>query len=69
MAMLEFIITTYPGGILWLLLAFIIILKIKKNEDFHKSDIVIRSLHIICVCFFMVLGVGIIGIKLFNTFH
>ena len=67
--MLEFIITTYSGGILWILLSLIIILKIKKNDEFHKSDFLIRALNIICVCFFMILGVGIISIKLYSTFH
>ncbi len=67
--MLQFIVTAYAGGILWILLALLIILKMKRNADFHKADFIIKFLNIVCVCFFMVLGVGIISVKLYSTFH
>lgn len=67
--MLDFIVNTYAGGILWILLSLIIILKMKSKSEYNRSDFFLRFLNVVCVCFFMVLGIGIISVKLYGTFH
>ncbi len=67
--MLDFIVNTYSGGILWILLSMVIILKMKSKAEHNRSDFFIRFLNLVCVCFFMVLGITIISVKLYGTFH